>query len=575
MVAITPSGWPLPEKRWTIRDADPEVTGTLAQGLGLSPTAARVMAARGLDSMQAAQAFLAPSLDELHSPFCFVQMEAAVDRLLSAIERGEKIIVHGDYDVDGVTGTVVLVASLRKLGGNVGYQVSHRLREGYGLHPEGVESAHEAGAGVLVAVDCGITALPAAARARELGLDLVIADHHQAGGEMPEAVAILNPCLPDSGYPEPHLAAVGVAFKLARGVLERHPKDLQGTALLKLVAVGTVADMVPLTGENRVITHYGLSTLRETVNPGMRALLELAGVGRSKVSATDVAFRLAPRINAAGRLGDASDAIEMFLAADPGQARKLANKLHQANSRRRKLGEQILEAALEQPPADDDPFVVAVGDGWHRGVIGIVASRLVEHWGRPALVISVEEDAAFGSARSLQGFDLYSVLSGVEELFEEFGGHQQAAGMRLPTAKVEALRHELLSIDVAALDRAREDAGEIECDDEIDLERLAVADIALELDRLAPFGVGNREPVFLCRNLRIELEPKAINDTHLKLWFRGADQRVEAIAWRRADLIPHLEGNPHLDAVAHLQMRSWAGRLRPQLELIDLRPAAA
>ena len=495
-------------------------------------------------------------------------MEAAVGRLLAAIDGGERIVVHGDYDVDGITGTVVLLVALRSIGADIDYLVPHRIEDGYGLKPGGVERAHERGARVLIAVDCGITAHAAAERARELDVDLIIADHHEPDDRIPPATAILNPRLPDAGYPEDDLAAVGVAFKLARGVLERHPKGLRGTALLKLVALGTVADLVPLTGENRVITHHGLATLGEAVNPGLRALIELAGV-RQPITATDIGFRIAPRINAVGRLGHPKDAVEMFLAADPGEARRLAQLLHETNARRREIEAQVLEQALEQEPGPETSVVVAAGEGWHRGVIGIVASRLVETWGRPAVVIAIDEHGAYGSARSIPGFNIVGALGGVAELLEEFGGHRQAAGLQLHPDNVEPLRAALASTGGEELALAMQRSAETLCDAELDLDDSALG-LAMELERLAPFGIGNPHPRLLCRDLKIEEEPRLLKEQHLKLRVACGERRADAIAWRRPELAELLGKGDCFDAVAKLTINHWGGRSEPQLELIEV-----
>lgn len=526
------------------------------------------MAGRGIDSVAAAQAFLHPSLDELHSPFDFVQMEPAVDRLLAAIDSGERIIVHGDYDVDGITGTVILVVALRALGADIDYLVPHRVDDGYGLKPKGIDRAHGMGAKVVVAVDCGITALAAAERARHHGIDLIIADHHEPGAELPQVTAVLNPRLPDSGYPEDDLAAVGVAFKLARGVLQRHPKGFRGTALLKLVALGTVADVVPLTGENRVMTHYGLKTLADAVNPGMRALMEYAGV-RAPVTATDIGFRIAPRINAAGRLGHPKDAVQMFLASDPGEARRLAKQLHDTNARRREIEAEVLELALQQEPSDATSVVVVAGEGWHRGVIGIVASRLVETWGRPAVVLAIDGSGAFGSARSISGFNIVGALGTVADLLEEYGGHRQAAGLQLRRENVEPLREALAATGGEELEQALQRSSELMCDAELELDDSALG-LARELERLAPFGVGNPRPRLLCRDLRVEAAPQVLKEQHLKLRVGVGERHLDALAWRRADLAQHIAQGDHIDAVAKLTVNQFRGRAEPQLELVEV-----
>lgn len=551
-----------------MRPHDATAAARLEERLGLYPVTARVLAARGIESVGQAEAFLAPTLDALHSPFAFTAMEAAVERLLAAIDRGERIVVHGDYDVDGITGTVVLLVALRALGADIDYLVPHRVDDGYGLKPQGIDRAHDMGARVVVAVDCGITALAAAERARARGIDLIIADHHEPGKELPEALALLNPRLPDAGYPEDDLAAVGVAFKLARGVLQRHPRGLRGTSLTKLVALGTVADMVPLTGENRVVTHHGLRGLADAINPGLRALMELAGV-RAPVSETDIGFRLAPRINAAGRLGHPKDAVEMFLSEDPGAARRWAQKLHETNARRREIEAAVLEQALQQQPADGAAVVVAAGQGWHRGVIGIVASRLVETWRRPALVLALEESRAFGSARSIPGFNIVGALSGVADLLQEFGGHRQAAGLQMDSANVEALRATLAGRGGEELETALQRSAELVCDAELELDDGALG-LARELERLAPFGIGNPRPRLLCRDLRVEAPPQVLKEQHLKLRLSGGHRPVDALAWRRAELADGIAVGDRVDIVAKLGVNRYHGRGEAQLEIVEL-----
>ena len=539
----------------------------LQEGLGLIPITAQILAGRGIDSVAAAQSFLYPSLDDLHSPFEFVQMEPAVERLLTAIERGERIVVYGDYDVDGITGTVVLLVALREIGADIDYLVPHRVEDGYGLKPRAVDRVHEKGAKVLIAVDCGTTDCAAAARARELGIDLIIVDHHEPGDEIPQATAILNPRLPGAGYPEHDMAAVAVAFKLARGVLERHPKRLLGTALLKLVALGTVADMVPLTGENRVIAKHGLATMGEAVNPGLRALMEFAGV-RPPVTETDIGFRIAPRINAVGRLGHPRDAVEMFLATDdPGKARRLAELLHKTNAKRKKIQDKVIEQALKQKPPDTTSVVVAAGE-WHRGVIGIVAARLVETWGKPAVVIAIDETGAFGSARSIPGFDIVGALRKVSDLVEEFGGHPQAAGLKLRLENVEPLREALAATGGEELELAMRHSEEIICDAELEFEN-SLSYLARELERLGPFGIGNPRPRLLCRDLRVESQ-RVIKEQHLKLRVACGKQSVDAIAWRCSKLAEDLVEGVRFDAVAKLTINRWRGRAEPQLELMEV-----
>jgi len=551
---------------WRVRDVDLERAAEIETGLGLDPITARVLVVRGLDTTAAAERFLAPGLDELHSPFAFVQMESAVDRLLFALRNGERIAVHGDYDVDGITGAVLLVIVLRHLGGEVELILPHRIADGYGLNPSGIDKAHAAGAAVLIAVDCGISALDACAHARSLGIDVIVADHHLPKAELPLATALLNPRLPDSGYPEQELAAVGVAFKLARGLLERHPTKFSGIAMLKLVALGTVADLVPLRGENRVMAFHGLAGLANPSNPGLKALLDVAGVDSQRVSAADVAFRLAPRINAAGRLAHPRDAAEMFLTTDPVRARRLAGELQRLNALRQET-ERGVYAEAAALCTGEDPITVVSGAGWHRGVIGIVASRLVERFGRPALVISTDGASAHGSARSIPGFNVVAALEAAAGHLAAYGGHHQAAGFQLPADQVDALRDSLIEHadrqDPLAL------CATLNCDAILEPEAISPA-LALELERLAPFGVGNPRPRFLCPDLRLAAPPRLLKEEHVKLQLRGPETDIEAIGWRRADLAESLRGVERVSLVATLRPRKWQGRLTAQLEIGDI-----
>lgn len=556
-----------PRRPWRLNEIDDVVARGLADALGLQLPTARVLVGRGITSAEAGEAWLQPSLDTLHSPFRFHQMEAAVDRLLFAIRRGERIVVHGDYDVDGISGTVLLVTVLRHLGGDAEFLLPHRIHDGYGLNPEGVGRAAELGAGVLVAVDCGITALPACEAAASAGIDVIVVDHHLPRSELPVAHAILNPRLPDSGYPEDDLAAVGLAFKLARGVLERHASNFSGISLLKLVALGTVADLVPLRGENRTMTFHGLASLSDAVNPGLLALMKVAGVDPRRVTAGDVGFRLAPRINAAGRVGHPDRAAELFLTRDEGRARRLAGELQRLNTERQDLERGVLASALEAGASAEDPIVVVAGEGWHRGVIGIVASRLVDLTGRPAMVVSIDGEQAHGSARSVPGFHVVEALDAAAELLDAYGGHQQAAGFSLPARRLpelrEALRAHAEGHDPSAM------RAVLVCDDWLDAGRINPA-LALELERLAPFGIGNPRPRFLCADLRLAGPPRLIKDEHLKLLVRCDGDDLEAIAWRRAELAESLAGLDTVSLVATLKTRRWGGRMRPQLEIEDL-----
>jgi len=553
---------------WEVRDVEETTVQRLAADLGIFAATARVLVGRGLTTAAAAERFLAPGLDQLHSPFKFAQMEAAVERLQAALAAGERIAIHGDYDVDGISGSVLLATVLGHLGGDIELILPHRLTDGYGFSPSGVDRAHAAGARLLIAVDCGITAGEACDHAAALGIDVIIVDHHLPQGDLPRAVAILNPRLEDSGYPEPDLAAVAVAFKLARAMLERAGSSATGLSMLKLVALGTIADLVPLRGENRALAVHGLAGLADAVNPGLRALMQVAGVDPRRVTAGDVAFKLAPRINAAGRVGHPDDAAQMFMTADDAVARQLAGRLELLNAERREIEQAVSAQALAALGDDDGLIVVVAGDGWHRGVIGIVASRLVERTGRPALVISIEGAEAHGSARSVPGFDIASALASAAPLLDSYGGHKQAAGFRLPADRIDDLRAALQAYASQA------DADTLQavltCDDELHADDVT-ADLALELERLEPFGIGNPRPRFLCQGLRLAGPVQLLKEQHLKLLVRSGDTVISALAWRRGELAEKLAGVTVFDAVATLKVNRFHGRLEPQLEIQDLR----
>ena len=553
---------------WEVRDIDHPSARRLASELGLHQATARVLVGRGLSTAAAAERFLAPGLAELNSPFDFAQMEVAVERTQAALAAGERIAIHGDYDVDGISGSVLLAMVLRHLGGDIEVILPHRLTDGYGFNPGGVDRAHAAGAGLVIAVDCGITGWEACDHAAGLGIDVIIVDHHLPQGELPQATAILNPRLEDSGYPEPDLAAVAVAFKLARAMLARSGTSASGLAMLKLVALGTIADLVPLRGENRVLAVHGLAGLADTVNPGLRALMAVAGVDPRRVTAGDVAFRLAPRINAAGRIGHPDDAAEMFMTTDETVARRCAERLERLNSERRELERRVSAEALEASAGEDGPIVIASGEGWHRGVIGIVASRLVERTARPSLVIAIEGAEAHGSARSVPGFDISAALAAAAPILDSYGGHKQAAGFRLASDRIQDLRVALHE-HAAGFDSSSLPAA-LTCDDELHADD-ATIDLALELERLEPFGIGNPRPRFLCEGLRLAGPAQLLKEEHLKLRVRSGDGEIPALAWRRGELAEKLVGATVIDAVATLKVNRFRGRLEPQLEIQDLR----
>ena len=450
--------------KWLPKSADPAQVEALSAQLrahpaldlaapGLSATLARLLVMRGIADIDTAERFLRPSLSHLHSPYAMAGMKAALDRLEAAIERKEGILIYGDYDVDGTTAIVILKTAIERCGGSADFHVPHRIREGYGMKDDVIERAAAAGTRLIISVDTGIRAFAAAETVRRLGLDLIVTDHHLPGQDgVPAALAVVNPNQPGCEYPCKALCGAGVAFKMAQGLMERRLPEKDQSRLLmsfmKVVAIATIADAVPLTGENRVFARLGLEGLRSPVNPGLRALLEVAQVPTSRPpTAGEIGFRIAPRLNAAGRMDVARDVIELFSVKDPARAREIANRLDLLNAERQQEERRILDAIqqrVEQTPALLDAFCLVIdGDGWHRGVIGITATRVVERYGRPALVVSHEGEEAHGSGRSIPAFHLLNALESCAGLFTRYGGHAHAVGFALPTSRLPELRAHL------------------------------------------------------------------------------------------------------------------------------------
>src|SRR5580700_6066628 len=509
-----------------------------ALGLGRDPqlaaTLARLLLMRGIRDVESALHYLAPKLADLHSPYLMSGMRAAVERLDAAIERKEGILIYGDYDVDGTTATVILKTAIELCGGAADFHVPHRIKEGYDLRGDVIERAAAAGINLIISVDTGIRAFPAADTAHRLGVDLIVTDHHLPGPDgMPRALAVLNPNQPGCEYPCKALCGAGVAFKLAQALMERRLIDRDQAALLKsfmkVVAIATIADAVPLTGENRVFAKLGLDALRTAVNPGLKALLEVAQVGGRPLTSGEVGFRIAPRINAAGRMDVARDVIELFSVKDAGRAREIANKLDQLNGERQAEERRILDAIhsrLEQEPALLDSFCLVIdGDGWHRGVIGITATRVVERYCRPTLVISRDGDQAHGSGRSIRAFHLLNALESCAPLFTRFGGHAHAVGFSLPAANLPELRTRLDDYARARLTLADFEPI-LDLDAELPFDEIT-PDLFQALRRLEPFGMGNPEPVFAARNLRLMLLPRVMKEKHAKLKLASQPPREE------------------------------------------------
>jgi single-stranded-DNA-specific exonuclease len=488
-------------------------------------TLARLLLMRGIQDGESAERYLAPSLRDLHSPYLMEGMKAAIERLNAAIERKEKILIYGDYDVDGTTAIVILKTAIELSGGVADFYVPHRLKEGYGMKDDVIERAAEGGIRLIISVDTGIRAFAAADTAERLGVDLIVTDHHLPGSDgVPKAVAVLNPNQPGCVYPCKALCGAGVAFKLAQALMEKRltGKDQSRllTSFLKVVAIATIADAVPLCGENRVFTKLGLDALRRAVNPGLKALLEMAQVPTTRPPTSgEIAFRIAPRLNAAGRMDVARDVVDLFSVKDAERAREIAGRLDQLNADRQEEERRILrdiDGRFEQDPALRDAHCLVIdGEGWHRGVIGITATRVVERYGRPTLVLSYDNGEAYGSGRSIRAFHLLDALESCRELFTRYGGHAHAVGFSLPSERVSELRARLENYARQRLTPADFEVV-LDVDDELDLEQVT-PDLFQALEQLEPFGQGNPEPVFSARAVRLMAPPKILKDKHVKL----------------------------------------------------------
>jgi len=564
------------EKRWVERPAASERVAALAAELGVMPLTARALVNRGQSSAVLARDFLQAKLNSLPDPDLLPDMEVAVARLAEALVKGERIAVHGDYDVDGITGTALLVESLRAFGAEVEYHIPSRMTDGYGLSGEAINRAAQSGCSLVLSVDCGVSALVEADLVNELGLDLIVTDHHQAPEKLPACLALVNPHLPSNRFPWPDLAGVGVAFFLLLGLRrrlrengwfkERSEPDLrQG---LDLVALGTIADMVPLGGVNRILVRFGLQLLEDGKRPGIAALKRVAEVTR--VTCGTVGFRLAPRLNAAGRLDDASLGVKLLLGADDGSPDKLAAHLDRCNRERQQLEEQTLHeaiAAVEEGGAGRHSLVLAAED-WHPGVIGIVASRLVERYYRPTVMIALADGVGKGSARSIRGFHLFAALGRAASGLDSFGGHAAAAGLSLKAARVDDFRDDFERVAAAEL-TAENLLPCLDHDGEVELRQLEMAAV-VQLAELAPFGIGNPQPSFVCRKLD-PISPQIVGEKHLR--FRVAAEGVElgCIAFGMADRFDQLQGE--IDLLFRPEINSFRGRDSVQLQVADFRPS--
>jgi single-stranded-DNA-specific exonuclease len=559
-------------ERISVRALDTTAVSRLAQELEIPFAAAGILIGRNLIDPDVCRRFFKPSLADFHDPFLFRDMEKAVARILTAVANKEKIAVYGDYDVDGISSTAILMRVLKTLGGNCFYHLPHRLTDGYGLSESGIAQIAESGATLLVTVDCGVTSVGEIAQARGRGIDCIITDHHEPKQTLPDAFALINPKIDGSGYPDKDLAGVGVVLKLCQALSRRSGRG--DSALwepyLDLAALGTAADIVPLLGENRIIARFGFERFRTTANAGLAALIELQGLRDKSLSTSDIVFQLAPCINAAGRLGDPRRAVELLLTDDPLEAQTYARELRTANFERRSIDAGVWEEAsawvTQHCDADQDFAIVTGSANWHPGVIGIVASKLVEKFHRPAILFSIGNDGhARGSGRSIAALHLLSALQECADLLDSFGGHKAAAGVSLPSASIgefglrfnEVVRKRLTPQDLVP---------QLIADAELSLSAITPKFFAF-IKTMEPFGPGNIRPVLYCRNLRKAQAPRIVGGKHLKMALSGDGLAMDAIAFNFGDRLDELTAAPALSIAFAIDENEWNGKKSLQMKV--------
>ena len=560
-----------PKTRWVLKQQDEQQIHFLAESLGITPLLAALLIRRGLADPDEAREFLYVDEQSFHDPFLFPGMGKAVNRIKEAIGAGEPILIFGDYDADGVTSVAIMMITLQELGARADFYIPNRFTEGYGPNEGAFRHAAESGFRLIITVDTGIAALKEAELAKELGIDLIITDHHEPGEEIPPAEAIIHPKVPEDGYPFQELSGAGVAFKLAHALYGKVPEHL-----LDLAAIGTVADLVPLRGENRLLVKKGLEKLQTTERPGIQALLKKSGIGFQSVNEDSIAFAIGPRINSAGRLDSADPAVHLLLTEDPYEAEMIAEELEELNKERQNLVSGITEEAVseinEKYPPEEYSVIVVGKEGWNPGVIGSGASKLVEKCYRPAIVLSYDETTgrAKGSARSIAGFDIFKNLSLCRDILPHFGGHPMAAGMTLKTADVEDLRTRLNQLAKEQL-TAEDFIPMTELDGEICVEDVDLRAIE-ELQMLAPFGVGNPKPKILLKPAQIaQIKKIGASGSHLKMVLREKEAELDGVGFGLGELFDEISPYSKVSAVGELAINEWNHIRKPQIFIRDLK----
>ncbi|MCF8278355.1 MAG: single-stranded-DNA-specific exonuclease RecJ [Flavobacteriales bacterium] len=565
------------ETEWKYAELpDPAQVSELCEHLGVKEDVAQLLINRGITNFDEARSFFRPSFSDLHDPFLMKGMDKAIERIEQALGNGEKTLIFGDYDVDGTT-SVALVYSFFKDFGQVDFYIPDRYKEGYGLSIAGIDYAKANGISLIITLDCGIRAIDKVAYANKLGIDIIICDHHLPGAELPAAYAILDPKQADCNYPYKELCGCGVGFKLLQAFCEKNNEDLQKlTAKLDLVSVAIAADIVPITGENRILASFGVRQINENPSTGIRALLEYTKMNR-EMTISDVVFTIAPRINAAGRIASGKRAVELLISDDLNEALEFSAEISKYNTERRDLDKSVTDSALEILQSDDfysnSKSTVVFNPDWHKGVVGIVASRLIEQHYKPTIVLTESEGKATGSARSVHDFDVHAALTECEDLLEQFGGHKYAAGMSLSLENVDAFRTKFEEV-VAARIEEHMLTPKLNIDLEIDLDRITPKFMSL-LKQFAPFGPGNMNPVFVSRNLIAEdVQTMGADNSHLR--FKPKQQGVQhmmlqAVAFKMGKLFQDLSKGKRFDMAYTIEENHWKDKVYLQLNVKDLK----
>lgn len=564
--------------RWIISTiSDENTVHKLAQSINVSPTIAKILVARGITTFEQAKQFFRPSLADLHDPFLMDGMEKAVERSMAAMERGEKIAIYGDYDVDGTNSAAMLYLFFRELGADVDFYIPDRFTEGYGISTIGIDRLVNQGVRLIITVDCGITAVEQVRYANAIGVDMIICDHHEAANEIPPAYAVLDPIKPGCSYPFKYLSGCGVGFKLMQGIAQRRGEPESVYPYLDFVAISAAADIVPIMGENRSLVSHGLRRLNDSPRPGIRGLLECAGMRGGVLSTSQIVFGIAPRINAAGRLGDARRAVEMLIEEDEVRAFQRAQELESDNRSRRAIDEETFneaQAFAERMIVDSNcRSLVIHNPNWHPGVIGIVASRLVEKYYLPTVLLTSVDGMAKGSARSIAGFDIHNALRQCETHIEQFGGHKYAAGLSIKEGNIERFR---AMLNEFALREIRDEMliPQLNIDAEVSLEEITPRFFHI-LKQFAPFGPGNARPLLVARSIEIAGYPKVVGKDHLKFRVKSGPGYIEAIAFGMGSRLNELTGRFRYDLVFNVEENEYRGTVTQQLRIHDFRMANA